>query len=91
MYNTNELGLLAALLIKRKVPFTFTKCNDGWCITGDDWDVAINCMTLGSKDGLLELLNWEKDRCNDENAALGYLTALNCIDCLQEQGLIPKD
>ncbi len=34
MYDLKELGLLAAALPIRKVPFTFKECNDGWMILG---------------------------------------------------------
>ncbi len=34
MYDLKELGLLAAALPIRKVPFTVKECNDGWMILG---------------------------------------------------------
>ena len=91
MYDLKELGLLAAALTIRKVPFTFKECNDGWMILGSKWDVAINSMTMGGASGLLEILNWEKWRCNDEDAAVGFFTASECIEYLQNVGLIPRE
>lgn len=89
MYDMKELALLAAALTMRNVPFTFKKCNDGWSIVGDNWDVALNCLTMGAREGLLELLVWERWR--DPEGAIGYLTASETIERLQKIGLIPQD
>ena len=84
MYDLKELGLLAAALVVRKIPFTFDKCLDGWRIVAKRWSAAINYMTLGSDDGLLELEIWELGDIH------GCQTASEIMEILESQGLFLK-
>ena len=93
MFDMKEMGLLASALVMRNVSFKFKDCNDGWCILGNEWDVAINTLTMGAVDGLLELLDYEEWRNTknvDDTGAYGYLTASEALELLEEKGLIPK-
>lgn len=92
-YDVRELSLLASALVMRNIPFTSKKTNDGWGIIGENWDVAINMMTMGAADGLIEVLLWDEWRTStDYNAgAYGYLTASEALELLENKGLIPKD
>lgn len=92
MYDVKELSLLASALVMRNIPFLFKKANDGLAIVGENWDAAINTLTLGAADGLIEVLLWDEWRTStDYNAgAYGFLTASEALELLENKGLIPK-
>ncbi len=92
MYDMKELGLLASALVMRKIPFDFKEHNDGWgLVGGENWDVAINRLTMGATDGLIEVLLWDEWRASsDYNAGVyGFLTASEALELLENKGLIP--
>lgn len=88
MYDLKELGLLAAALVVRKIPFAFNKCLDGWRIIEKRWSVAINYMTEGSEDGLLELEIWEMNGIY--GCIYGCKTASEIMEILENKGLFLK-
>ena len=90
MYDLKELGLLASALVVRKIPFTFEKCLDGWRIIEKQWGVAINYMTMGSADGLLELEIWNESVWNESDGIYGCKTASEIIEILENKGLFIK-
>ena len=86
MYDLKELGLLAAALVVRKVPFAFDKCLDGWRIATRRWSANINLRTNGSEDGLLELDIWELG----DDHLYGNRTASEIMEILENKGLFLK-
>jgi hypothetical protein len=55
--------------------------------------VAINTLTMGAADGLIEVMLLDEWAASiDDNAgAYGYLTASEALELLENKGLIPKD
>lgn len=84
MFDMTEMKNLMMALVDRGVAFTFKGCNDGFCICGDGWDVAINSLTMGNFGGRLEMLVYET------NIVHGYMDALEAIDRLETLNFIPR-
>lgn len=91
MYDLKELGLLAAALTVREIPFRSKEIVDGWGLVGENWDAIINNMTMGATDGLIEVVLLDEWKTSvDYNAGTyGFLTASEALELLENKGLIP--